>query len=221
MADNMKAMSSRKVVQIEEHAVQFDKRDLAEMIESEDPTNTVDPRDLTIFVSATTAGSSEPKGYGASQLLEMARSKNSDIPEDAEVVISVRWRKETDAPQMPVPQYAPQYAPAPAGYVPNHSQQGGAIAPQDARQCATCGALPAVQGPTPDCHDVNGCGAVRQLRGELPIPKAVDAPNAPQVGVGLGAPSKGTKLLINRETGEKAFADRDGRPYGKHDDYQK
>jgi hypothetical protein len=26
-------------------------------------------------------------------------------------------------------------------------------------------------------------------------------------------------VLVNRETGEKAFADKNGMPYGKHDDY--
>lgn len=235
MAD-VKKLSQKKVVTIEECALQFDKRDLAEMIEAENPETTVDPRDVTVCVSAP-AGEESRVGdlsapgtrvIGASQLLEMARSRNQEIPEDAEIVISVRWRKEVECGFVPAqqPMYAaasqqpmPMYAAAPQQ--PMAAPGGQQIDPQDAMQCATCGGVPGIQGPTPDCQDVLGCGRVRQLRGDLPVPKALDVQGAPQVGVGLGAPMRGTQKLTNRETGKTVFADRDGAPYGHHDDYAK
>jgi len=221
----MKKLSQKKVVTVEECALQLDKRDLAEMIESESPETTVDPRDVTVCVSAPASedarvGDLHAPGtriIGASQLLEMARARNQEIPEDAEIVISVRWRKEVEGGFVPAPQ--PMYA---APTQPMMAAPGGQqIDPQDAMQCATCGGVPGIQGPTPDCQDVNGCGRVRKIRGDLPVPKALEVQGAPQVGVGLGAPMRGTQKLTNRETGKTVFADRDGQPYGHHEDYTK
>lgn len=227
MAD-MKSMSTKKVVTIEEFAVQLDRGDIAELIEMDNPTNTVSPRDVTVCVSAPSDEArvgdfsvAQTRIIGASQLLEMARTKNPEIPADAEIVLAVRWQKAVEGAQIqPMqPQYAPSaMVPAPPGYA--HVAPGGQpIAPQDALQCATCGGVPGIQGPTPDCQDVNGCGRVRALRGDLPVPKSVDPAGAPQVGVGLGVGTPGTKMLVNRETGQKVFADKKGAPYGVHDDY--
>ena len=50
------------------------------------------------------------------------------------------------------------------------------------------------------------------------IPKTVIPQGAPSIGMG-GQGFAAPGILTNRETGEQVFADKNGSPYGRHDDY--
>ncbi len=146
----------------------------------------------------------------------MIRTAHEGIPEDAEIVLAVRWRQEVEVQATAPTRRAPPTPILPAGVEPDagylEEETGG-------DSCATCGGVPDIQGPTPGCHDVNGCARVRQTKGEIAVARSVEPDGAPNVGIGGRGP--GTQMLVNRDTGEKVFADKTGRPYGKHDDYQK
>jgi hypothetical protein len=196
-------------VTIEEHSVTFSKADLAGMLEGEAEGGLVDERDLAVGVMV-----GKDHIIGPNQLLEMVRSVDQEIPEGAEVVLAVRWRQEVEVTQAPPRNLAAEPL-MPAGVAP--TPDGYAAAPGNNASCRTCGSVPAIQGPTPDCNDALGCALVRAEKGEIGIARSVEPEGAPQIGVGGQGP--GTRMLVNRETGEKIFADKNGGAYGRHDDY--
>jgi len=207
----MKQNTVKKVVSVEEHSVTFDRRDLREVMEQEDPEASVSIK--TLVPGLVVDFGEGPQLLPSSRVMEMLRTYNADIPEDAEIVIAARWRREEEI----------TIAQASAGLM----QSGMPLnLPANTRtgpppgSCGTCGGVPDQQGPTPECMDANGCARVRSLRGDLPIVRTV-TPTGPgaNVGLGGGAPGRGTQILTNRDTGQTAFADKEGRPYGVHDDY--
>jgi hypothetical protein len=224
----MKRESSKKIVTIEEHSLILDQADLMHALEADDPSRVIDNPELKAILYVG------QEAVAPSALINMIRAMNPDIPEHAKLTLAVTWQEqvEIDPAQMqpmPPPQYAPppqyyQQQPPPytghppAGYQPPMQPPVAQPTPQaHGQQCRTCGAVPMVHGPTPDCMDAGGCGRVLRERGQLLPPKTVPPPGAPDVGIGTGAPAPG--ILINRETGETAFADKNGMPYGRHDDY--
>jgi len=221
---NMKHESKRKVVTVEEHLITFNRDELADLLKDVLPEETeIDPRDIKL---CAVVGNAESV-IGPTDLKKIAREKVEDIPDDAEIVFSVRWRKEVErppaAPMVSPAMYQAQQAgmvpppAAPAATLPADSEMVASGAP-----CGTCGSVPDLHGPTPDCEDEEGCGRVRHLKGELPI--ATAKPRESEASVpGTGVPGvqggPGTRYLVNRETGERVFAGEDGSPYGHHDDY--
>lgn len=229
----MKHESTRKVVMVEEHHVLLSKQDLLAVMESQNPEELLTEADIQPMLHL---GDSE-KAMGARSILDLVRVMNKDIPENAEVVLAVRWREETESQQQPQqPQQQMMMMPAqmmmqpPVTYQPPQQHAGRGLqqpppmqqqqAPPpvvQAQQCRTCGAVPDLQGPTPDCMDAMGCAHVRSQRGNLPVPTSVLPDGGPSIGLGGGGdPTRmpGTQMLVNRETGEKKFASRDGTPYG-------
>lgn len=225
-ADPMKHVRTAKVVTLEDHAVTVSLRELAELLVADNPGEHVDidARRLSIQV---VVGSDDPDGqrtpFPASALLDLIRSGNGEIPEDAEVVLAVRWRKEVDVGSAPQPSGAVMAMPG-----VGMAQAAAAVGadPSLATVCTTCGGVPVFQGPTPDCHDPVGCGAVRQRYGAMPIPVSQppqqQGPWVPQQPT--PPPSNPAAALripkgraYNPQTGEVAFLDRDGQPYGKGD----
>lgn len=202
----MEHNTSRRHITVEEHVVTFGKMDIVEALDSELAGEgiMVAPRITRLCVAV-----GEETVVGPTRLLEMLRTAKEDIPEEAELVLAVRWRKEvSNAAVAARPGSLPRTAPPPV---------------KTAGRCATCQGVPAIDGPTPDCEDEDGCGMVRAVKGELPIVQT-EVPqgtaNIGHGGGGRGANEPPPGVLVNRETGEKAFADRDGRPYGHHDDYE-
>lgn len=181
--NDMKHVSTRKLVTLEEHVSTVSMRELLELIIADDPTNVVRERDMKLQVVMP---SNEEEGknvvFPASTILELIRTTNQNVPEDAEVVIGVRWRQETEIqpgqqiaptgqviPPMPVMQPGvPMVA-----QVAQVTQALGADPSLPPAICATCGSIPVVHGPTPECNDEQGCGPVRARYGNLPIPQSV------------------------------------------------
>lgn len=220
----MKRNSQRRLVTIEEHSVTFGRDDLLELVQAEEPEMfaSLDERDMTpSLVIQTTDKDGEAKHavLQPARLIEMMRSVDEEIPENAEVVLAVRWRKEVEAQAMPpvAGRVQPPTPILPAGV--DHDTSYLAEAAASGESCETCGGVPDIQGPTPDCHDVSGCARVRTTKGEIAVARTVEPENAPRVGIGGTGP--GTHKLVNRETGETAFADKNGMPYGKHEDYSR
>lgn len=230
----MERKTSRRTIQIREHVVTVTKADLAEALQGELAGEgiAVKAEDLRVCV-----GLAENKIIGPDQLRTMLRGQVEGMPDGAEIVLAVRWREEVEAPVNPPapaapmghppPQYGyPQYAPPPPQYAPQQyappppQPQYAQPQPQAGPTCPACGSQPSIQGPTPDCHDPMGCGPVRAQRGNLPVGRAVPPPNVGSVGAGIlrGGEGGGGKL-VNRETGETAFADLHGGPYGVGHDY--
>ena len=209
----MEHNTTRKVLTVEEHNVTFGKKDLVELLDEELAGEgiLVAPRITHLSVIV---GDEEPVVVGPNRLLEMIRAAKDDIPEDAELVLAVRWRK-TVATRAGAPAVGSRPASPYAAPVP-HPAPSGAV-------CPSCQATPAVEGPTPDCEDENGCGMVRAVKGDMPIVQTQEPEGAARIGQGggrrPGEPPPGR--LVNRETGQVAFADRDGMPYGVHEDYSK
>lgn len=202
----MRINSNRRTVTIEEHSIQLDKTDLAEMIEIEqgEEGTGVNARDLTVVVTHESVDGTT--SFGATQILEIARSIHNEIPEDAEVVLALRWKREEETPTAPTP-------------IQRLVAADGLTPPQNATRCPTCDGTPYIDGPTPDCHDESGCGLVRREKGEIVIPKAIAAANSPVLMKDSLTPPPG--MMVNRETGQRAFMAKDGTPYGVHDDYRK
>lgn len=227
----MKRESSKKIVTIEEHNVILDEADLMHALEADDPSRVIDnpPLQPVLFV--------DQEAISPSALMTMLRTMNPDIPEGAKLVLAVTWQEqvEVDPSQMqqqlppqqfppgPMPYFNPyQYMQPPAGQPPMQPPIAQPQPPQptpqaQGQQCRTCGAVPMVHGPTPDCMDAAGCGRVLRERGQLLPPKTVPPPGTE--GVGMGSPPTSAQMLVNRETGESVFADKNGMPYGRHDDY--
>ena len=213
---DMKHVSTKRLVQQEEHAITVSAKEIVDMLIADDPERVCDSRDLALQITIP-AGEGKKMAFGASQLLDLIRTHNATVPEDAEVVIAVRWCQETEVKgnvqnaSIPTMRAAANMAQV--------AQQVGAD-PALAVACSTCGGLPVFQGPTPDCQDQAGCGAVRARYGNMPI--AQSAPAQPGQGMvgngGSGAPMGVPKgQAINRETGEKAFIAKDGGLYGRHE----
>jgi hypothetical protein len=194
--DEMETKRTTKIITVEEHEAQLAPDDIAEILD--DLTDAaVTPDDITICVLL----SDEKGAFGADEILAAARAQNKDIPKDAELILTLRWKREVESVATPV------------------GNAHKVISAQDGFHCRTCGALPAVYGPTPDCHDAEGCGKVRQEKGEVAIPTIAPA----AMGNGVHVPGNNAPLppniAVNRETGERAFLSKDGSLYGKHDDY--
>lgn len=211
----MKHESKRKVVTVEEHLITFNRDELADLLRSALPEDTeIDPRSINL---CAIVGDDAENVIGPSDLRKIARSQVEEIPEDAEVVLSIRWRKEVEGIAHPAPAPA-AYAPAAAPVAP--PADGEMVA--SGAPCATCGSVPDLHGPTPDCEDAVGCGRVRRLKGEMPVPKSAPAQSAahvPGTGGPAGQDGPGTHYLVNRDTGEQVFADQMGGAYGHHEDY--
>ena len=233
----MKQESSRKFVTIEEHSLILDESDLTRAIEAAD-ADAVGNEELELQPILLVDG----KAISPDNLLTMLRSMNPNIPEGAKFALAITWQEQVEfdpsqmmAPQAPqqtrqqmqqmapqgapyhqqqqfTPQYAQQmqqqYAPAPPQFQQQPFQQ------PNPQQCRTCAAVPDLHGPMPDCMDAMGCGRVLREKGQLLPPRTVLPPGAPSLGMG---PAPG--VLINRETGAQAFADKNGMPYGVHSDY--
>jgi len=232
----MKHVRTAKVVTLEDHAVTVSLRELAELLVADDPSEHVDidPRRLSIQVvvdDSNAEGRRTP--FPASVLLDLIRANNAEIPEDAEVVLAVRWRKEVE-PNHPSQSAAVMAAPGGAGGMGMIQAAAAAVGadPNLAAFCQGCGAVPVFQGPTPDCHDPGGCGAVRQRYGQMPIPVSQPPQQGPWMTPGQApmmvpqaAPPANPAAALripkgkayNPQTGEVAFLDRDGQPYGKGD----
>ncbi len=196
-----------KHLTVEEHVVTFGRMDLVEMLDAE-----LAGEGVVVAPSITHVCVAVGKEMlvGSKQLMEMLRGCKEDIPEDAELVLAVRWRKEVSS-----------NAVRPAGTA-SPAYTGVPVPVQTAGICATCQATPAVEGPTPDCEDAEGCAMVRSVKGDMPIVKTQEPKGGAQVGQGgqrVNEPPPG--VLVNRETGQRAFADGTGNPYGVHEDYQK
>ncbi|HET6496119.1 MAG TPA: hypothetical protein VFH61_12235 [Thermoleophilia bacterium] len=195
----MEHQTNRKIVQIEEHVVTFGRMDLVEALDAELASEgvMVTPSRTSVCVAV-----GKDALVDAERLMMMLRTVKEDIPENAELVLAVRWREEVSSNAvspagLPVARVAGTAGPAPV------------INPSE---CATCGSVPAIVGPTPDCADESGCARVRRQKGEMPIARTVEPDGAS--GIGHRAPPG---ILINRETGKRAFADQTGNPYGNHD----
>jgi hypothetical protein len=216
MAESMKHVSTKRVVTLEEHAITVSAKEIVDLLVHDNPEQIVDPRDVSIQVTIP-ADEGKRQPFPASALLELIRAANGDIPEDAEVVIGVRWRQETE---VTAAVGAPVQMVRAAANVQQMAVAAGAD-PSLAGTCQTCGAIPVFQGPTPDCQDQTGCGAVRARYGNMPIPQSV-VPQQP--GVVQGMVNSGPPMTplpkgraVNRETGETAFISKDGSLYGKHE----
>lgn len=225
----MKRESSKKFVTIEEHHLILDTADLMHALESDDPSRVIDSPPLQPMLVVDKAA------VAPADLMAMLRKMNPEIPESARLTLAVTWQEQVEidpaqmqqaaSPAYQPPAYQPPHYPhqqppqgytgqPPAGYQPPVTQHP----PGSAMQCRTCGTLPMLHGPTPDCMDVQGCGRVLRERGQLLPPRTVPPPGAPSMGIGAsGASPPG--VLVNRDTGETAFADKNGLPYGHHDDY--
>jgi len=219
---DMKHESKRKVVTVEEHLITFNRDELADLLKDVLPdADDIDPRKIRL---CAVVGDAESV-IGPSDLKRLLREKVEDIPDSAEIALSVRWRQEVEGAVDPSPamyqaQQAGMVPTAPTAPLPADSEMIANGAP-----CGTCGSIPDLHGPTPDCEDAQGCGRVRRMKGDLPIATAKPAQNEDRIpGTGMpgGAPGSGagTRYLINRETGQKVFADEFGAPYGFHDDYK-
>lgn len=212
----MNVKSTRKVITVDEKEIHLSRDELAAMLEeefsTEDEPLLISPRAVKIEV---TVGKQK---VTMGQILELVRGRNAEVPEDAEVVLAVRWQREVEGAQQTVIQ--------PTGnFVPNVVPAAGGAGVT----CPSCGTIPEVEGPTPDCFDPQGCGFIRRTKGEIIPAKAVAEGEAPIIGSGgpgagvpPGAPSRlPPNVAVNRETGERAFMSRDGSLYGKHEDYQR
>lgn len=228
----MKHDTIRKVVQVEQHFVSLSRQDLARYLSTED--NEIDDRDLYITVAV---GKDAEGLFSAHQILRIMKNKLNEkdddgeeigagIPDDAEVTISLGWRREVEVG----PGQVPAHRPAPtqqAFHAPQPPSMFDPNAVGDHPSCKTCSATPDLEGPTPDCQDKHGCARVRAHRGNLPVPQALEPGDAPMIGGGgilpggLGGPGHGTQKLTNRDTGEQVFAARDGMPYGVGYQYKK
>jgi len=219
MAD-MKHVSKR-VVSVEDHAVTISLAEIHELAIQDDPARGAVPShdvQVQVVLSASDAESREVLGRQA--ILDLAQSANPDIPNDAEVVIGLRWRTEQEIkatkPGVVAAPLPGQAAPA----VQTVGQLG--VDPALVVVCGTCGAVPALQGPTPDCVDASGCALVRARLGVMAVPTAVPSAQPtyysgqPQQAAPAPPPVPPGRAL-NRETGEVAFVARDGSVYGKHD----
>lgn len=234
----MKHETVRRFISVEQHFVSLRRKDLAQLLSSED--NPINERDL--FITVTNGQDAKGVFVAADILkraLEQMNEKNDDgeevgagIPDDAEVTISIGWRREVEVGPNQIPMHAPAptqpaFGPGAAPIMPpgvastfNPSDVGSHAA------CRTCGTVPDLHGPTPDCQDQYGCARVRAHRGDLPIVQANPEGPAPQVGAGGILPGQvgtthGTQMLTNRETGERVFAAKDGLPYGVGYDYHR
>jgi hypothetical protein len=151
----------------------------------------------------------------------MVRALNEEVPENAEVCISIRWREEVEVdPKQLAAMQARAQAPQGTGVPPGQPIMRG-VGPV----CITCGGYPEGAGPTPDCEDESGCGRIREHYGDMPVP-TVAAPGGAGAHVGLGGGGGGgaRKVVVpDKETGaaKTVFAGKDGAPYGHHDDYSK
>ncbi len=222
----MKHDTIRKYVSIEQHFVSFSRRDLAKLMGE-------DERDLFITI---TAGKDAESMFTAEDVLKMALEKLNEtdeegkeigagIPDDAEVSITLGWRREVEIG----PGQMPMHAPAPMQMAPQSALLPAPTfdprAVGDVANCRTCGGVPDMQGPTPDCQDPAGCGRVRAQKGDLPVPKALDPQDGQQITMGAGGiipgAGPGTQMLVNRETGQRVFAAKDGMPYGVGYDYKR
>ena len=221
----MKEQTVKKVMAVEEHSVTFSKKDLREVMEQEDPSASVGIK--TLVPGLVVDFGEGPQLLPSSKVLEMLRAFNPEIPEDAELVIAARWRREEEI-TIPVAGVTPGFA---RGPVAHNTQPGvplvlpGVTPPAGAPvvPCGTCGGSPDAEGPTPDCAAEQGCARVRATKGELPVVQTV-TPTGPGANIGpvggVGGSGR-SQLLTNRETGETAFADKEGRPYGVGYDYTK
>lgn len=224
----MKEQTVKKVMAVEEHSVTFNKRDLREVMEQENPENAHAIRQL---VPGLVVDFGEgPQLLPSSRVMEALRAYNGEIPEDAELVIAARWRREEEI-EIPVAGVTPgfarghvQHAPAVAQPQPGVPLVLPGVAPPGGNgpACSTCGGYPHAEGPTPECQDPSGCAHVRATKGDLPVQQTV-TPTGPgaNIGVvgGIGQSASRAQMLTNRETGETAFADKEGRPYGVGYDY--
>ena len=169
----MNHVSTRRVVQQEEHAVTLSAKEIVDMLIADDPVRVCDPRDLAIQVTIP-ADEGKRIGFGANQLLELIRTHNQNVPEDAEVVIAVRWCQETEVKGLAAGASGQSVRAA-----ANMAQVASSVGadPALAVACSTCGGLPVFQGPTPDCQDQAGCGAVRARYGNMPIAQRLSCKN--------------------------------------------
>jgi hypothetical protein len=216
----MKTETDRRVITVETHTASFDLQDILFAL------NQVNPDEVPEDASPRAVVALGTGIIDSTQLLLALRQLNGEIPEEAEVGISIKWRVEKEGPPPAPPQQPQQHqappqviyaAPPQQHYQPPPGPQYPQ-APQNAAQCRTCGGVPNVHGPTPGCMDAQGCGHVLRTRGQPMIPRTVPPQGAPQVGLG-GAAFAPPGRLINRETGEQVFADKNGMPYGRHEDY--
>jgi hypothetical protein len=230
----MQRETNQRTICVEEHVVTVTKDDLAEALQGELAGDgiMVKADELRVCV-----GIGESQIVGPSQLRDLLRAQIEGLPDNAEIVLAVRWREEVEAPAHPPapagqPHYPapqayypppgyyppqPQYQPPPPQYQQPPQQPQYQQPPQGGPICTTCGGQPDLQGPTPECADPMGCGRVRAQRGDLPVGRAVPPPGVGSVGAGILR--GGASTLVNRETGETAFAAHDGRPYGVGHDY--
>lgn len=234
----MKHETVKRYVQVEQHFVSLRRKDLAQLLS--DDENEIDERDLFVTV---TVGQDAKKMFVAADILKRALAQMNEkdeegnevgagIPADAEVTISIGWRREVEVGANQIPMHPP--APVQPAFGPGASpiMPPGAAPPFNPgdvgthANCRTCGTVPDLHGPTPDCQDPAGCARVRAAKGNLPIVQANPEGPAPQVGAGGILPGQvggmhGTQMLTNRETGERVFAAKDGMPYGVGYDYQR
>lgn len=196
----MKHKTNCKLVRVVEHLISLTPRDIAVLISSHGD-RAVTQRDIDLV--ATVSSDAGPTAVEAETLLAWAREFNEDIPDEAETVLAVRWQEESDAG---VPPPAQIVLPSAATAVPSIAASGAI--------CSSCGGVPDLHGPTPECEDAAGCGRVRRLKGDLPIPKTVTTEERMP-----DYPVKGASVLVNRETGKTAFAAANGAPYGVAHDY--
>lgn len=243
----MKQDSSKKFVTIEDHHLILEPEDLTHAIEAADPETVGDeelelqtvlvvngeaidaeglltmlrsmnpaiPEDATFTLAVKWQ---EQVEFDPSQLVAQQAPTGPLSPQQTRQ--QMQQLAPNGQPYHQQQQFTPQYAQQmQQQYAPAQQPQFRQPMAPGAQQCRTCGAVPDVQGPTPDCMDAAGCGRVLRERGQLLPPRTVPPPGAP--GVGMGPGRVGPGKLVNRATGEVAFADRNGMPYGKHDDYQK
>ena len=206
----MEHQTNRKQLVIEEHVVTFGRMDIVEALDAAlaEEGVMVTPSRTSVCVAI-----GKDALIDAVKLMEMLRAMKEDIPEHAELVLAVRWREEVSS-----------NAVSPAGALPL-ARLGGTV-PQPVQtvnpsECETCGGVPAIAGPTPDCEDEDGCARVRRQKGAMPIARTVEPQGGSTVGQGgRGANEPPPGVLVNRETGQTAFADQTGNPYGVHEDYK-
>lgn len=222
----MKQNTVKKVMAVEEHSVTFDKKDLREVMEQDAPDRAHEIKQL--IPGLVVDFGDGPQLLPASRVMEALRAYNSEIPEDADLVIAARWRREEEI-TIPVAGATPGFSRGPVAHAPVGPQAGVPILPTgvvppagNGPACGTCGGYPHAEGPTPDCIDPAGCAHVRATKGELPV-QQTQTPTGPgaNIGVvgGIGAGAGQAAILTNRETGETAFADKNGSPYGVGYDY--